>query len=157
MINSRKFSLRCTKSLQKTIIENKRVTKVKIRSTLLKYSIKPDLLTTWDDEKLSEIVRGYRKLELKMGAGNIGALEVELLKDQKASTELMLSNWLYKYDSNTAEKQYKHIRTLVRTHCQESYTENKRDDDFFGEKMLIDVRKRLKKCFEDQYLRRLWW
>ena len=99
-------------SLQKAIIENKRVTKEIINSILVRHSVEPDLLTTWDNEKLSDLVKGYKKLELKMGAGNIGTLEVDLLKDQKASTELLLSNWLYKYDHNSAEKQYKHIKNL---------------------------------------------
>ncbi len=48
-------------SLNRSIITNKIVTKQKILTVLYKHEEDHDLLTTWDEKKLSDIAKGYRK------------------------------------------------------------------------------------------------
>jgi len=134
-------------SIQDAIIENKRVTKEKIKGILAKVPNDISYLTTWSDDSLKTLAKGYKILELKMGAGKISVFDVNLAKDHKASTELLLSKWLMKYSFTNADERYKHLKTIVRTACQEVYTEKKVDAEFFGEKMLIEVRQRIKEIY----------
>jgi len=51
----------------------------------------------------------------------------------------------YKSGKVEAEKNYKHLRTLVNVDCQEAFDETKQADQPFGEQMLMNVRSRLKR------------
>jgi hypothetical protein len=88
--------------------------------------------------------KGMKKLELKMAMGGISLSSIELAKDHKTSTETQVLTWLRKYGVTKADKQYQHIKTIVRTECQEAHDLTSINDECFGKQMLIQTRERLR-------------
>ncbi|MFX0136415.1 MAG: hypothetical protein ACFFDN_22425, partial [Candidatus Hodarchaeota archaeon] len=93
---------------------------------------------------LSSFPLGTKKLELKMDAGGISYDNIRLQKDNKFSAENHFVTWVYKENVNKAEKKYNQIQLIIRNESQEVYDENFDDNELFGIKMLIDLRKRLR-------------
>lgn len=83
-------------------------------------------------------------LEMKMAAGNLSIGNIGLAKDQKASTEYLLLQWLHRNGKTATDQRYQHLRTLVRSECQEAFDKTKTDEHAFGPAMLEEVRTRLR-------------
>lgn len=130
---------------QNAIIDGKRISKEIVQCTLHKSATSVALLRAYDPVPLSALPRGMRKMELKMAAGRIPVSDIHLAMDHKFSTEYLLDQWLHKYGENEANKRYEHLRMIVQTECQEAYDSTKNDDGPFGEKMMAEVRHRLRK------------
>jgi hypothetical protein len=137
-------------SLTQAVIENKRITKERLKEILVVDWENPAYLTTWTNDSVKYLAEGYKILEAKMAAGKISFQDVNLAKDHKASTEYLLLSWLNKYPLDEADKRYKHLKTIARTICQEVYLEKKRDGDCFGEEMLLEIRKRIREEYEKE-------
>lgn len=131
------------------IIERKRITKEKVQHVLQELQTPEALLRTWNPVPLSRLPKSMRKMELKMAAGRISVPNIDLAKDHKISAETLISQWIHKYDTKKATERYEHVRTIIRTECQEAYDLVKNSDEPFGEKMLSEVRRRIR----DRYFR----
>ena len=93
---------------------------------------------------IDDLPSGMSTLDLKMTAGGISIENISLAKDLKASTEYLLTQWLYKKGKSATDARYQHLRTLTRSECQEAYDRNQSDVSLFGPPMLNDVRGRLR-------------
>ncbi len=131
-------------------IDGKRITISKTLSLLEKSINTLNLLQTREPFKIDKIPSTARVLDRKMVRGNISYQNIELTKDQKYSIETLLEKWLYKYGSVEANKKFNHLKAMVANECAEVYDEVKQDDDNFGTKMLVEVRKRLRSRYETQ-------
>lgn len=103
----------------------------------------PDLCTS-DHFSVEQLPRGMTTLEKKMAAGGLSIGNIGLAKDQKASTEYLLLQWLHRNGKAATDKRYQHLRTLVRSECQEAFDKTKTDGHAFGPAMLEEVRARLR-------------
>lgn len=126
------------------VLAGKRITRerllVIIRQTL---PATPDLCTS-DHFSVEQLPRGMTTLEKKMAAGGLSIGNIGLAKDQKASTEYLLLQWLHRNGKAATDKRYQHLRTLVRSECQEAFDKTKTDGHAFGPAMLEEVRTRLR-------------
>lgn len=129
---------------ENAIIEGKRISQEIVQCILDKSITSEALLRAYNPVPLSALPRGMSKLELKMAAGRISILSIHLAMDHKFSAEYLLDQWLYKHGEKKANERYEHLRTIVRTECQEAYDSVKNSDEPFGEKMLAEVRRRLR-------------
>lgn len=105
-------------------------------------------LCTSDAISVDELPKGMGKLELKMNAGGLSISNIGLAKDQKASTEFMLVSWLHRNGKELTDRRYRHLRTLVRSECQEAHDACKLQGKVFGNDMLNEVRRRLRERFD---------
>lgn len=132
------------------IIEGKRITEDTIQR-ILQQSITPEtLLRTWGPVSLPELPKGMRIMVRKMTTGGIPVSNINLFKDYKFSAQVLLIGWFHKYDEEKATERYEHLRTIVLTECQEAYDSIKDNDEPFGEKMLSDIRRRLRDRHSDE-------
>ncbi len=126
------------------VIEGKRITKETVEGVLREILSNEILLSKKNQISISDLPRGMRKLELKMAKGNISARNINLAKDHKFSTEKLLNGWIYKYGPEKAEKRYDQLSIIIGTECQEAYDLVVTEDILFGQKMLNDIRQRLR-------------
>ncbi len=119
--------------------------------TILRLAQKSDHeLCTSDTISVDGLPRGMGKLELKMNAGGLSISNIGLAKDQKASTEFMLVSWLHRNGKESTDRRYRHLRTLVRSECQEAHDACKVQGQAFGNNMLNAVRQRLRERFDKE-------
>lgn len=133
----------------KEIIDSKKITCTIINTLIQDKISEPITLFIKNNSELGKIPTGERKLEVKMDRGGISYDNIVLQKDLKYSTEKQISSWIYKYNEEKANMKYNQVKLIVNNECQESYDENK-NTLRFGQQMLIDVRKRLKKRFKEE-------
>jgi hypothetical protein len=140
------FALHADPERERTdaIIEGKRITEDTIQRILQQSITSKTLLRTWDPVSLPELPKGMRTMVRKMTTGGISVSNINLFKDYKYSAGVLFSEWIHKYSRKKATERYEHLRTIVLTECQEAYDSTKDDDEPFGEKMLSDVRRRLR-------------
>lgn len=133
----------------KNIIENKKITKEILNRIIERAVVNPVSLFIKDNIPIDDIPRGYQTLEIKMDAGQISSDNIILFKDNKYSVENLMATWLYK-DIDQAEAKYQQIRLIVNNECQVVYDEMiLAGSGAFGTEMLIEVRKNLKKRYQD--------
>ena len=139
------FSILANPDEEKTnlIIQPKQITKEIILALIKEVENDQSLLCGWNQIALSEMPKGMKKLDLKMAMGGISPSNIELAKDHKTSVETQLLTWFHKYGEKKADKQYQHIKTLVRNQCQEAHDLTSINDECFGKQMLIKTRERL--------------
>jgi hypothetical protein len=133
------------------IIEGKRINRDTVLSIIQKTFSGEALLRTYESISTSELPRGMKKLELKMAAGGLSVQNIDLAKDYKYSTEVLLEEWLHKYGPEGVTKRYEHLSTIVRTECQEAYDAKHSDRKVFGEEMLDEIRQRLRGRHKEEY------
>lgn len=132
------------------IIESKRITREKIHVALEAAVTDEALLRTWHHVPISELPKGLKKLELKMAAGGISKSNIDLAKDHKYSADHLLLEWFYK-NRVMADQRYGHLRTIVRTECNEAHDLVERERGLYGQDMLSEIRKRLRsRCSEEK-------
>lgn len=131
------------------IIRGKRITKERLVSLLQVTLPAEPMLRTSQLITIDDLPHGMSALELKMAVGGISIENISLAKDLKASTEYLLTKWLYKNGKAATDARYQHLRTLTRSECQEAYDRNRSDDRLFGPEMLNDVRQRLRGRYTD--------
>lgn len=132
----------------KEIIEGKRITHNTVLQIITTAISEEALLRTYEPVELSKLPKGMNITERKMSAGGISIDNIKLAKDHKFSAEALLERWLYKYGTNTATERYEHLSTIVKTECQEAYDACYSEKESFGQKMLKDVRRRLRERHE---------
>jgi len=91
-----------------------------------------------------------RAMQLKMAKGGVSIQNIDLAKDLKFSAERLLAGWIHKYGSGEANKRHQHLSLVIRNECQEAHDLSKTDDELFGEKMLNEVRKRLRERYQHE-------
>ncbi len=131
------------------IIRGKRITKERLVSLLQVTLPAEPMLRTSQLITIDDLPHGMSALELKMAVGGISIENISLAKDLKASTEYLLTKWLYKNGKAATDARYQHLRTLTRSECQEACDRNRSDDRPFGLEMLNDVRQRLRGRYTD--------
>lgn len=129
------------------VIRGKRVTRAIVERAINQVVSAATSLRTRMPINLSDLPKGMRKMELKMAKGGISIQNIDLAKELKFSTEYLLTGWIHKYGSREAGKRHEHLSIIVRNECQEAYDLVKADDSLFGEDMLKEVRKRLRKRY----------
>ncbi len=127
-----------------SIIEGKRIGKIKLQELIQKEIENPVSLFLKDKPRIADMPRTEGKLVVKMDAGKISSDNVSLAKDHKYSAEAYLISWLHKQSSNSADKKYNQIRLAVKTECIEAYDDERTNDSEFGEAMLKNIRNRLR-------------
>ncbi len=125
-------------------IDAKRVTKDRVLDVVEHERTAVGALRTWNRVALAELPRGMHRMELKMAAGGLSAADIDLSKDCKFSTEVLLDGWLYKYGPEIAGVRYEHLRTVARTECQEACDMAREEQSLFGAVMLAEIRRRLR-------------
>jgi hypothetical protein len=125
------------------VIQSKLVTRQILESVIAKMLQNQPTLPSRNSIPLSKFPKGYRKLQLKMGAAGISMKSIELAKDHKFHLEHLLAEWHYKYGDD-AQVKYEHIRSLVNTECTEAFDSAYKTDGLFGNAMLDELRKRLR-------------
>jgi len=126
------------------IIKCKRITKERLLTLLSAVPPVQPTLCTNEPISVSDLPKGMGTLETKMAVGGISIENVSLAKDLKASTELLLTRWLHRDGKKATDGRYQHLRTLVRSECQEALDRTRTEDRTFGVQMLHDVRQRLR-------------
>lgn len=132
------------------ILRGKRLTRDRLL-TIIRQALppQPDLRTS-DPISVEELPHGMNTLELKMAAGGLSIGNIGLAKDQKSSTEYLLTKWFHKNGKVSTDQRYQHLRTLVRSECQEAFDKAKAEGGTFGPAMLEDVRSRLRTRHRDE-------
>ena len=133
------------------IIQGKRITRDIVKQVTHQAMSSVMELRTREPVELSNLPKGMRTMELKMAKGGLSIQNIDLAKDLKYSAMYLLTGWLHKYGPNEATYRNQHLGLIVRNECQEAYDLVKTDSELFGENMLIEVRKRLRK----RYLREI--
>ena len=128
------------------VIMSKRITTTDVHAALEAAITDEALLRSWQHVPISELPKGIKNLELKMAAGGISKSNIDLAKDHKYSAEHLLLEWLYK-NKVIADKRYGHLRTIVRTECNEAHDLVERERGLYGQHMLNEIRKRLRSRF----------
>lgn len=129
------------------IIDGKRIDR-EIVETILSANLSFHvLLRSTRKISISELPAGMDILEIKMAKGDISVENINLLKDQKFSSEYLLAQWLGKHGSQKAEKQFTHVSSIVRSECAEARDISMNGSQAYGTKMLIEVRKRLRERY----------
>ena len=131
------------------IITGKRISKTIVETILSKNLSSKTILKSIKDNPISELPKGMNILEFKMARGNISVENINMMKDQKYSTEYLLAQWLSKYNSKKAENQFTHIQSIVKNECLEAYDMLDIKSQPNGTKMLIEVRKRLRERYSN--------
>ncbi len=126
------------------IIEGKRITRSTIERIIQETISAEALLRACGHVPLSALPKSMHKMDLKMAAGGISVDAISLAKDHKLSAESLLTHWLHKWGPEKANERYEHLRTLVRTECQESYDAVHTCGRLFGAEMIAEVRRRLR-------------
>jgi len=126
------------------IINGKRITKEIVEEILREILSVEILLSKRNQVSISDLPKGMNKLEMKMAKGDISVHSINLAKDHKFSTEHLLNGWIYKYGTEKATERYNQLNLIVGTECQESYDLMFTKDISFGQKMLNDIRQRLR-------------
>lgn len=132
----------------KEIIGGKRITRDTVLQIITTAISEEAPLRTHEPVELSKLPKGMNITERKMSAGGISIENIKLAKDHKFSAEALLERWLYKYGDNTAAERYEHLSTIVKTECQEAYDACHSEIESFGQRMLEDVRRRLRERHE---------
>lgn len=125
-------------------IGGKRIAEEGLRAILDSTDAREPLLAAWKHIPLTDLPTGIRVTELKMAAGSISVGSIDLAKDHKVSAELMFQQWQYKYGVDRANELYDHVRTVVRTECQEAFDAVGAGEGILGQRMLVEVRARLR-------------
>lgn len=126
------------------ILRGKRLTRDRLLTIIRQaVPIMPDLRTS-AHISVEALPRGMGTLEMKMAAGGLSIGNIGLAKDQKASTEYLLLQWFHQHGKAPTDQRYQHLRTLVRSECQEAFDKAKAAGSTFGPAMLEDVRSRLR-------------
>ncbi|MEX2120221.1 MAG: dsDNA nuclease domain-containing protein [Pirellulales bacterium] len=125
-------------------ISGKRITKDGLLSVLQESLEALPTLCTSGHVSLDQFPKGMRRLELKLAAGGLSLSNIDLAKDQKASAEFLLAQWIQKHGEARARAQYEHVSTVVRTECQEAHDHNRDVSRLFGPQMLEEIRARLR-------------
>jgi hypothetical protein len=134
------------------IIEGKRITRETVEK-LLRESLAADIrLHTKTPIALSDLPRGMRKLEQKMGKGGMSVSNITLAKALKYAYETHFDKWIYKYSDapQRAIERYEQLKLIIGNECQESYDIVCKKDEPFGQEMLIDIRKRLRERWQNE-------
>ena len=128
-------------------MEGKRVTKQRV-CRCIAGALRPQLsLRTWNHPSVVELLPGMGTLTLKMDAGAVSAANIDYAKDCKDSAEHWLATAIHR-DVEIAQSLYEHVRTLVRTQCQEAHDDVRTGDAPYGQRMLTEVRSRLHSTHE---------
>jgi hypothetical protein len=131
-------------AIDRAIIDGKRMTADGVRS-LVGQALTPEAsLCPWQSVNLDGLPKGMRRMGLKMSLGGVSATNVDLARDHKTSADLLVARWLQRYGRKRATEQFEHLRTLVRSECQEAYDQYRTPDRPFGQTMLMEVRRRLR-------------
>lgn len=133
------------------IIGGKRITRDTVLQVITTAISEEALLRTYEPVDFSKLPKGMNIMERKMSGGGISLENIKLAKDHKFSAEHLLERWLYKYGANTATERYEHLSTIVKTECQEAYDACHSEIESFGQRMLEDVRRRLRERHEKDY------
>lgn len=131
------------------IIKGKRITKERL--VLILRSVLPIQPTLCTNQPLSaaDLPSTSGNIDAKMTTGGISINNVNLAKDLKSSTELILARWLHSEGKARTDARYQHLRTLVLNECQEAFDKAKGTTEVFGQKMLDDIRTRLRERFKE--------
>lgn len=126
------------------ILAGKCITKEKLAQVLLDALPIVPTLRTKEPLSVEDLPNTMSILKLKMDAGSLSIDNIALAKDLMSSTELLLTQWLHRYGKKVADARYQHLRTLVRTECQEAFDHTQTQDRCFGREMLEEIRRRLR-------------
>ncbi len=136
-----------TKERTTGIIDGKRIDR-EIVETILSANLSFHvLLRSTRKISITELPKGINVLEVKMAKGDISVENINLLKDQKYSTEYLFAQWLGKYGSRKAEQQFTHISSIVRSEYAEARDVSINESQSYGTKMLVEIRKRLRERY----------
>ena len=133
----------------KLIIKEKQITKESILNLIKEVTEDVDKSLLLASSSLSQMPKGIKKLVIKMEHGGLSKENIELAGDHKNSIDYQLALWNRKHGFSKADSHYQHVKTIVRTQCQEAYDVTISDEELFGLKMLNEVRKRLKIIHEE--------
>ncbi|NGM74264.1 dsDNA nuclease domain-containing protein [Sphingobacterium sp. SGL-16] len=126
------------------IITDKCIKLRDFQSWLESEKITPAVLLLKDREHKINSTDGYRRLEIKMDAGEIDADNISIIKDFKFAFEQHSLAWMYK-DSEDADLKYSQIMSVTQNLCKEIYDEKKiGQGEKTGQEMLIAVRREIK-------------
>lgn len=128
-------------------IKGKRITCDRLRGVLESCISSIPTLVTNQPVSIADLPPTLRTMEMKMAAGGISIGSIELQKDLRDSTELLLARWFHQ-NAKQADERYRHLRTVVRTVAQEAYDNTFNAGNSFGQAMLARTRERLQHRYE---------
>lgn len=137
----------------RAVIEGKRVDRTRLVSLFRQHSTAEALLRSRSPVLLQQLPRGMARLERKMAAGQVPVENIELLKDQKYATEYLLAEWLGRHGEARATQQYEHVEMIVKNECREAYDAARPGGEPFGQKMLAEVRRRVRQRYDQDHTR----
>jgi len=130
------------------ILNGKRITKETLMSIIQDFNLEYVPLQTLDPIVLKSLRPGrYRKLEIKMIAGEIPLASINLIKEHKYSAEALFQKLLHK-NQKKAQKLFDSLSLIAKTECQEAYDANFSKEKPFGHGMLQESRCRIRHRYE---------
>ncbi len=138
------------KSRDLSTIEGKRIDPSKVHEIVKKCKSSNVLLQALKTVSIDSLPKDTNLVDLKMTKGGVPYTNIELTKDHKYSTELILDTWLYKFGVKKANERFDHLKTIVANECAEAFDNSYKEDKPFGQAMLSDLRKRLRGRLEKE-------
>ncbi len=132
------------KMMTDAIIDGKRLRVVDVEQVLKERIASHGSLATRNVIPVEDLPTGIRKMELKMAAGKVSAVNILGAKDQKYSSERLLLEWIHKYGSSNTTKRFDRLKLIIGNECREIYDQKYSKENPFGHDMLIEVRKQLR-------------
>jgi len=126
------------------VIQSKRISKDIVNKIISDGLSNTAVLQSIDGVNIRLLPKGVRKLEIKTTNGGISARNIDLMKDHKFSTELLLTDWMYKYTPDKANERFDQVSLIINGECQEEYDLLQSVSQPFGTQMLNGVRQRLR-------------
>lgn len=128
----------------KRILDGKRITSNDISLWLNKQKNLPVALLLKDRNKIDNIPKGHRRLEIKMDAGGIDSENIDLLRNFKFAFENHAITWMHKDGLENAENKYNQVSYIIQNTCKEIFDSTNVIENENGQKMLIEVRNNLR-------------
>ena len=97
-----------------------------------------------------ELPKEMRVGRKKMAAGQVKLGNISLINNQKNAAEHLLVKWFHRYEAKDAQDKYKQVALIVHTECAESFSETYNKEIPFGERMLKNVRKRIRTRYREE-------
>lgn len=143
------FATSPVQAIVQATIQQKRIVEVDVTS-LFTGSLQALLLPPNNSNVVpTQVPAGSHILEKKMAGGGISTLSISTAKDQQASAEYVLQQWISQYGPEAAKQRRDHIDLAVRTRCAEARDNTATPGKPYGVDMLTEVRVGLRELAQD--------
>jgi hypothetical protein len=134
------FSTSPSEALTQATINHKKITFEGLSAVLSASCQTLLVLASGTNQVPVDVPTGHHILEKKMATGGISVPSITDAKDQLASAEYILQQWIFRYGSATATQRKAHIDLAVRTRCSAARDNTYSEHSPFGSAMLAEVR-----------------